>query len=419
MRGRYVIMLLVATLASLALFHPELERGTRGKIGTSGSVGWSSLIAQVPARQGGAGSIFPRGENVADVLACSGRRWGSHRTFVCATLERQSHAWRTVGFSVRVYDLGRLTALDCDVLEGLGNIERLEFAGHCQLAPSAISRVAKLSRLRKLTLPCNLIEADIGPLFRLAKLEDLDLSNKGIGAASEKGLARLAEFPNLRRLNLYAVGLDAVSLRWVAPLKSLERLSLRHNDGVTDASLADLLAALGQLHCLRIDSLGPKSVAALTGLPKLEELDVAALDLQLGGEGLSALRGLKRLRLRGSLSDARPGTLELPSGLRQMEVLCDAATHLDLMSCKHVEQLGVELGDASEQYNESTDRWERTVESMKWLSWLSSLPELRELALDEPVDQDMERVGAGVIASSDHQKLMHPTDNQRRGHKEN
>ena len=56
---------------------------------------------------------------------------------------------------------------------------------------------------------------------------------------------------------------------------------------------------------------------------------------------------------------------------------------------------------------------------MKWLSWLSSLPELRELALDEPVDQDMERVGAGVIASSDHQKLMHPTDNQRRGHKEN
>ena len=208
-----------------------------------------------------------------------------------------------------------------------------------------------------------MIEADIGPLFRLAKLEDLDLSNKGIGTGVGKGLSAASRsFPNLRRLNLYAVGLDAVSLRWVAPLKSLERLSLRHNDGVTDASLADLLAALGQLHCLRIDSLGPKSVAALTGLPKLEELDVAALDLQLGGEGLSALRGLKRLRLRGSLSDARPGTLELPSGLRQMEVLCDAATHLDLMSCKHVEQLGVELGDASEQYNESTDRWERTVE---------------------------------------------------------
>jgi hypothetical protein len=147
-----------------------------------------------------------------------------------------------------------------------------------------------------LSLAPDVTEVGLAELARFPGLRRLDLA--GCTKVNAAGLARVAQVGTLEALDLWSVpGVDAEGLAEVARLGGLVTLNLRRCRGVTEAGLAPL-SALGELSvlslgdCPRVTS---GALAALAGLTNLVALDLSATPID--DAGLERLLGLRELTL--------------------------------------------------------------------------------------------------------------------------
>jgi Leucine-rich repeat (LRR) protein len=181
---------------------------------------------------------------------------------------------------------------------------------------------AKLARERGEVVEISLARAAVrdGGLAKLAafpKLRKLNLSATEIG---DTGMAHIAALPELRELNLNSTAVSAAGLRQLQRLGALHTLEIRNTyvEGDfewmprlehVDASGSPVgnaaiprLAALPKLRTLVLSSTEVADGAALDGLKTVEHLDLSATDLT--NSGLERLKGLTQLRVL-ILRDAR------------------------------------------------------------------------------------------------------------------
>jgi len=302
-------------------------------------------------------------EAPASVLGQCRQVFGDLRPHV--TLERKEGDWQ-----VSHVFFGHYNPSDIDLrkLAGLATVESVfifpGWSGSGSITADGIRSLGALKHLRQLGVMLNLPEGVLKSVGSLRGLEELDLEYcEGIKDAD---LVFLRDLPKLRRLKLNHAGLTNGALAFLRPLRNLEELELGSNY-ITDAGVAQL-EGMGNLRSFKCDGLTAASLAAMKGLPRLEELvlhgrpadlsswgSLRSVDMDdLGNSAESGIRlpqNLERLSLSISRKGEAPGLQRLPRHLRSITI-----------------------------------RIELSPDASVDLKWLSLLPDLVELDLENATD---------------------------------
>ena len=184
--------------------------------------------------------------------------------------------------------------------------------------------VTRYPKLERLTLAHTRIsDAGFQRLAKLAHVRELDCYFAEFFTAD--GLAHLAAWRRLERLNLRGTRVTSKAFEHIAKWKTLRDLDISYTQ-IDDANL-ELLAELPLLETLALGGtpLTPAGLAQLRLLPNLKNLDLSGVQRVDSGEWgvalnpsafaeISALAGLRRLNLAGATrTDAgadRPGLKE-------------------------------------------------------------------------------------------------------------
>ena len=154
-----------------------------------------------------------------------------------------------------------------------------------------IRPLAAFPRLRILSLDWTISDRDLVHISNLRNLEDLNLSNTGIG---DEGLSHIASLSKLKNLRCNDTRVGDAGLTSLVGLSRLEVLELSETR-VTDVGLAHL-SGLSRL--TRLDLTSTRVTGAglkyLAGLPQLAQLDL--VHTQTGDAGLESLLAVKSLR---------------------------------------------------------------------------------------------------------------------------
>jgi serine/threonine protein kinase len=150
-------------------------------------------------------------------------------------------------------------------------------------------------------------------------LEELHLSKTGF---SPGGIAKLADFPNLRTLDLSYDGITDASLVGLKKLPALIDLDLGHNRGITDAGLS-VISSLAKLRHL---SLGHTHIdgTRLQLLRNLKNLSILGLNsTRVDDVGIAAIQGLPltNLNLRNAaITDGAVKYIATMKNLRELNL---------------------------------------------------------------------------------------------------
>lgn len=330
-----------------------------------------------------------RADDIVDLVSSQRKVFESFPGRSQVTLERQE-AWHLAGVCLH---FGEVTDADIARLSRFVTLKTLRLpASSSLISVKGIEQLGAFRRLRKLVLPWNLSKGVIDAIPNLAELEDLELGVKK--NAEVESLSHLKGFPSLKRLKVW--GIDNTLVASIASISGLEELTLLD---VTDAGVAQM-AGLRRLHTLKAGYVGATGVAALGNLPCLKELH-ASFDHTLNGNaGLSALRHLKSLNIRG-VSDHQSGLVRLPEGLRWLGVNDSALTRLDFHSCERIESLEIRVSEDVEKRNEDV-KWLRTATKLRELVWIG-------LSGDREVEAIAKHIPLRALALVDQKQHMWPT----------
>jgi len=195
----------------------------------------------------------------------------------------------------------------------------IDAAGVTALAGSGLEALG----IDDVTAP-GLLEA-LPRLERLTAIELVSLRGAPVDDAAAKLLAATGR---LRSVELHAEPLGPAGVAALAGLPDLEELALRGSARLRAAHLAPLAgcARLTRLSLAQADGLEDAALAHLTGLSRLEALDLTGCS-GLGDAGVATLAGLPRLE-RLSLTRTHVG----PDGLRSL-VGAPALRELHLRGC--------------------------------------------------------------------------------------
>jgi hypothetical protein len=129
-------------------------------------------------------------------------------------------------------------------------------------------------------------------LRHLPELPELGWLEIGGGNVTAAGIANLKNCPLLRRLYIHDVNLGGDALMWLADLKNLEALSLKHT-GIDGAVLKNIKSPVLTVLNLSEDKIIDGD---MTSIALMKDLEVLALaDTKVTGSGIAKLEGMKRL----------------------------------------------------------------------------------------------------------------------------
>lgn len=230
------------------------------------------------------------------------------------------------------------------ILSALGTLRELEsldvmFPAHSNIFPAGMSALAHLNapNLRCLSIDADLPPDDrtlaaIEPLRRLEALcfDDRGMYDTGYPRVTNAGLASLARLPRLRSLSLPRSLIDDEGARQLAKFHNLESLVLSHT-GVGDAGI-EALASLSGLVYLDLGgtNITDAGVAHLARFDQLMELNLE--ETRVTDAGVSCLarcRNLRHLNLaRTHITDAALGPLRRLDHLEGLRLRETAVTGL-------------------------------------------------------------------------------------------
>gem|GEM_PF-1443364 len=174
--------------------------------------------------------------------------------------------------------------------------------------PDILRDVARLSRLRQLSLYLPVGDADVSLLSRLRSLTSLELHAESPGL-TDASLRTIGRMSNLEALSIHDAPVADAGLTHLAALPRLKSLTL--GEARTFTPVANRLAVTGT------------GFAPLASLPSLTALEISSS--ALSGDGLKhvgALRHLTRLRIKGgSFSDDDLRLLGTLTNLESLEIV--------------------------------------------------------------------------------------------------
>jgi hypothetical protein len=221
-------------------------------------------------------------------------------------------------------------------LAELKSLERLSLFNR-DFTDAGLAHLARLPNLKSLYLPTATYvdptmdkfyytDAGLELLSQIRSLEELMI---GSPAVTDQGMAHLAKFTHLKKLDVTAARVSNAGVSHLAELRSLEELSLRTPEvtisGVNQLKGLDRLRKLN-LSSIRQDN-GGLDLSSLVGL---EELTISMRRVRGGGalrsdefrdEDLAGLAGLKRLRWLQGIRGISNAGLQHLAGLTAMERL--------------------------------------------------------------------------------------------------
>jgi hypothetical protein len=177
-------------------------------------------------------------------------------------------------------------------LDGLDRIENLHLQGG-HLKPEGLERLARLGRLKDLTLIIDALDAD--RLAHLGGLTNLERLSVMVKRGDVGDLAFLDRLTKLRSLQLIEGPVTDAGLAHIGRLSQLETLYIDGSE-LTDAGLAHLegLKALERLTLYSASGITDAGLAHLEGLSELVDLEL--FGTPLSDEGLQHFRNLPKLR---------------------------------------------------------------------------------------------------------------------------
>jgi Leucine-rich repeat (LRR) protein len=180
------------------------------------------------------------------------------------------------------------------VLKYLPNLKRLSFYGtQRRNAGVCWAPVMTDSELETIALLAGLEELNIGDGVALGAPKPAELGPAtgeaecritGGTRITDLGIARLGKLSRLRHLNVSGSVISGASLKTLAALPNLERLSLWNVEGLNDAA-APAFESLTSVTSLDISNtrIGDRTLAALAKLPRLQRLYVSDTAVTAGG----------------------------------------------------------------------------------------------------------------------------------------
>ena len=162
-----------------------------------------------------------------------------------------------------------------------------------------------MRRLRSLSLPWTVSNADVKTVATLPALEELAFQEVALSHRqfSDRAFLDFMKLGRLRRLVLPSGDLTDTSMEFIGALGSLEELDLHHNGSITGKGVAKL-NGLTNLRSLRINGLNPDGVLGLKDLSHLKELRMSNYEWQSGKGNLAMLKGVESLELYWASSGA-------------------------------------------------------------------------------------------------------------------
>ena len=204
--------------------------------------------------------------------------------------------------------LERLNLMQCrfnDIhtrrLAKLPELQAVDLRGNMEAGDLTLDVLGRLPKLRALKHRSSSVTDD--GLERLAasrSLESLLAQDFVITDAAGASLAKIGTLESLEMFRCQGFGTDG--LLALAPLKKIERLTLRDLPNVSDAGLAVLgeFPALKRLYLHELASVGDAGLAHLAGAKSLAVLDLWSLPqvTDASADVIAALPGLKELSIR-------------------------------------------------------------------------------------------------------------------------
>lgn len=215
----------------------------------------------------------------------------------------------------RLGEIGLPTPIDSQALQHLASCKRLSavILGNREVAPSEIELLAKLPSLKRLTLrnarlsnetlaafakldkltalsiyDCGLTDAQLAKLGKPPQLTQLELVRNEIEGP---GLAHLASF-SLQKLDLMFNNLSDASLSQLAPLRSVEDLSIAYCTAVTDEGVrSGILQGMKGLKTLELRGLTRVTDASLEPLSQCGHLKLLGIrEAKISWESVDKMR---------------------------------------------------------------------------------------------------------------------------------
>jgi hypothetical protein len=206
----------------------------------------------------------------------------------------------------------KLNAADLAKLRALPKLEEVVFGGNAG-TDAGVAEIAKAApKLRRLWL------------FR--------------SAVTDAAFPHVATLTELEELHLAGARISASALVEVARLKKLRVLDLDDTD-VGDAGLEAIRAmpALAEVSFKDMRGVGPRGMAALAGLRRLDTLHLAFAEVDDSLEKLAASRTLRQLvLLRATVTDARAASI---AKIKSLRVLALSYTPITDGALAHVSSL--------------------------------------------------------------------------------
>lgn len=215
--------------------------------------------------------------------------------------------------------------------EGMAAISRMKSlrilrVAQDQLTDQGLRRLGELTNLESLDLFGNakMTDAGLEALTNLRWLRHIRLGMQG--PFTNRGMAHLAQIPNLRVLWLDTHGITDNGLRELARSRSLERLCICWLDQITDRGISYLrdMPQLKGLNLAHLRLLTDASLAHLAALPNLDDLYLPGGFTDAGVEQLANLERLERLKISlwgGSpLTDRSLATVTKLPALRELAI---------------------------------------------------------------------------------------------------
>lgn len=272
-------------------------------------------------------------------------------------------------------------------LKGLARLRVLALAS--EITGSGLSYLKGASNLRALVLYDGAFtDAGLEPLNAWRQLEELQIvqrwtlpdarPGKVAPRVTDRGLERLSDVPNLRRLRLENIDLTDAGLKPIRGLTKLERLVLTGSK-INGSGLANL-ETLTELRSLTLGVPTPASaIVRWKNLSKLEELSLFSTGLT--DEGLSHLAAFKNLKKLTISNENQITGKKLADVLKRFPKL----THLDLSADDNVDDDAIKVLDELRDLRElCLDYTSITSEGLKSIEPLENLRRL-ELMHDEKI----------------------------------
>ena len=252
--------------------------------------------------------------------------------------------------SLKRIHLGRKLPVNDKGLEYLSPLTRLEELSLFDnpITDAGMIHLRNMHSLRNLNLGwTDVTDAGLIHLKNLRLLESLTISHH----ISDKGLAYIAELPDLKHLSVSDDRKNKITdhgLEMLSKRKSLESLSIQGR-GITDAGISRLveLKKLKHLSLQGSPLLTDKCMKSLTQLKSLSHLELLSDNITVSGlNQLNSLPGLKKLDVRNITQDC--------SGL-------------DLSGLKNLEIITLITGKNSASLSDEDMAWLSHLKKVKWL----------------------------------------------------